>query len=451
MPIYVFRCGCGVRFEHLAAMTDIRRTGLPRVRRGHPQGAGRLLARRPGGRRGCRRNRCHRPGAGSTTAAPSTSTGCAAPGSSGRSWRSATRRSPATSGRSWRTRAATKRSRCGWATRCSERVMDTGTDTGTGNRRAVRQAARPVAEQPVAARASERGVRVDYPTRRSLADPGNDGETAARPSSRRRSAGRPARAVDGPVRFDAASRAMWSADASNYRRVPIGVVAPRDVADVEAALSVCRAHDVPVLPVGARTSIAGQAVNTAVVLDFMHLNRILEIDPDARTARVEPGVICDALRDAAAPHGLTFGPDPSTHNRCTLGGMIGNNACGSHSVAWGKTVDNVDGARRAHLPRASGCRWRAAAPAPIPDALRRAGRAGRRRRPRRLPRPHPPRLRLQPGPAAARAGRPGQGAGRDRGHVRGADRRRRSGWSSRRPRGRWPCSASPTPTPRPTT
>ena len=151
------------------------------------------------------------------------------------------------------------------------------------------------------------------------------------------------RAVDGTVRFDAASRAMWSADASNYRRVPIGVVRPRDVADVEAALSVCRAHDVPVLPVGARTSIAGQAVNTAVVLDFMPVNRILVIDPDAVTARVEPGVVCDAVRDAAAPHGLTFGPDPSTHNRCTLGGMIGNNACGSHSVAWGKTVDNVVG------------------------------------------------------------------------------------------------------------
>jgi FAD/FMN-containing dehydrogenase/Fe-S oxidoreductase len=151
------------------------------------------------------------------------------------------------------------------------------------------------------------------------------------------------RTVGGEVRFDRAHRAMWSADASNYRRVPIGVVSPRDDADVEAALAVCRAHDVPVLPVGARTSIAGQAVNTAVVLDFTrHLNRILEIDPDARTARVQPGVVLDHLRDAAAPHGLTFGPDPSTHNRCTLGGMIGNNACGSHSVAWGKTVDNVE-------------------------------------------------------------------------------------------------------------
>ncbi|MCF7552963.1 FAD-binding and (Fe-S)-binding domain-containing protein [Pseudonocardia sp. WMMC193] len=150
------------------------------------------------------------------------------------------------------------------------------------------------------------------------------------------------RVVGGEVRFDPAHRAMWSADASNYRKVPIGVVRPRDAADVEAALAVCREHQVPVLPRGAGTSIAGQAVNTAVVLDFTrHMNRILEIDPEARTARVEPGVICDQLRDAAAPHGLTFGPDPSTHNRCTIGGMIGNNACGSHSVAWGKTVDNT--------------------------------------------------------------------------------------------------------------
>ena len=150
-----------------------------------------------------------------------------------------------------------------------------------------------------------------------------------------------ARAVRGSVRFDTATRAMWSADASNYRRVPIGVVTPRDAEDVEAAIAVCRAHEVPLLPVGARTSIAGQAVNTAVVLDFSRMSSIVAIDPEARTARVQPGVVLDALRDAARPHGLTFGPDPSTHNRCTLGGMIGNNACGSHSVAWGKTVDNV--------------------------------------------------------------------------------------------------------------
>ena len=180
------------------------------------------------------------------------------------------------------------------------------------------------------------------------------------------------RVVDGPVRFDAASRAMWSADASNYRRVPIGVVRPRDVADVEAAVSVCREHDVPVLPVGARTSIAGQAVNTAVVLDFMHLNRILEIDPEARTARVEPGVVCDAVRDAAAPYGLTFGPDPSTHNRCTIGGMIGNNACGSHSVAWGKTVDNVVGLDVLTY-RGSPITLTESGTGPVPDALRALG------------------------------------------------------------------------------
>jgi FAD/FMN-containing dehydrogenase/Fe-S oxidoreductase len=150
-----------------------------------------------------------------------------------------------------------------------------------------------------------------------------------------------ARAVRGTVRFDTGTRAMFSADASNYRRVPIGVVTPRDAEDVEAAVAVCRAHNAPVLPVGARTSIAGQAVNTAVVLDLSRMNTIIGIDPEARTARVQPGVVLDALREAARPHGLTFGPDPSTHNRCTLGGMIGNNACGSHSVAWGKTVDNV--------------------------------------------------------------------------------------------------------------
>jgi FAD/FMN-containing dehydrogenase/Fe-S oxidoreductase len=180
-------------------------------------------------------------------------------------------------------------------------------------------------------------------------------------------------AIGGEVRLDAAHRAMYSADASNYRRVPLGVVAPRDAADVEAALAVCRAHDVPVLPVGARTSIAGQAVNVAVVLDFtQHMNRIVAIDPEARTARVQPGVICDAVRDAGRPHGLTFGPDPSTHNRCTLGGMIGNNACGSHSVAWGKTVDNVVGldvvtyrGERLALGPATG--------GPIPDRLRALG------------------------------------------------------------------------------
>jgi FAD/FMN-containing dehydrogenase/Fe-S oxidoreductase len=151
-----------------------------------------------------------------------------------------------------------------------------------------------------------------------------------------------AREVQGEVRFDSASRGAFAADASNYRHVPVGVVQPVSTDDVLATIGICRRHDVPVLPRGAATSIGGQAVNEAVVIDFSrHLRSVLSIDPEARAARVQPGVVLDDLRAAAAAHGLTFGPDPSTHNRCTLGGMIGNNACGSHSVAWGKTVDNV--------------------------------------------------------------------------------------------------------------
>ncbi|MFE1360301.1 FAD-binding and (Fe-S)-binding domain-containing protein [Streptomyces harbinensis] len=146
----------------------------------------------------------------------------------------------------------------------------------------------------------------------------------------------------GEVEFDAAARALTTMDASNYRRVPVGVVAPYDADDVAAALAVCRAHGVPVVARGGGTSIAGQATGVGVVLDFTrHMNRVLALDADARTAVVQPGVVCDTLRDAAAPHGLTFGPDPSTHSRCTIGGMIGNNSCGSHSVAWGTTADNV--------------------------------------------------------------------------------------------------------------
>ncbi|TXR96062.1 FAD-binding oxidoreductase [Streptomyces sp. col6] len=149
-------------------------------------------------------------------------------------------------------------------------------------------------------------------------------------------------AVRGEVAFDATARALTTMDASNYRRVPLGVVAPRDAADITAALAVCRAHGVPVVPRGGGTSIAGQATGTGVVLDLTrHLRSVVELDPASRTAVVQPGTVLDDLRAAAAPHGLTFGPDPSTHSRCTLGGMIGNNSCGSHSVAWGTTADNI--------------------------------------------------------------------------------------------------------------
>ncbi|MFJ8075504.1 FAD-binding and (Fe-S)-binding domain-containing protein [Streptomyces sp. NPDC096176] len=149
-------------------------------------------------------------------------------------------------------------------------------------------------------------------------------------------------AVGGEVDFSAAARALTTMDASNYRRVPVGVVAPRDADDVAAALEVCRRHGVPVVPRGGGTSIAGQATGTGVVLDFTrHMNTILHVDPEAGTALVQPGVVLDRLQHAVRPHGLVFGPDPSTHSRCTLGGMIGNNSCGAHSVAWGTTADNV--------------------------------------------------------------------------------------------------------------
>ncbi|GDY30481.1 FAD-binding and (Fe-S)-binding domain-containing protein [Gandjariella thermophila] len=148
--------------------------------------------------------------------------------------------------------------------------------------------------------------------------------------------------ISGDVRADAGTRAAYATDASNYRHVPRAVVLPRDAEDMAAVVAVCAEHGVPVTHRGAGTSIAGQACGAGVVVDgSRYLDRILDLDPDARTARVQPGVVLDDLRAAAAPHGLTFGPDPSTHSRCTLGGMIGNNSCGSHSVAWGTTADNV--------------------------------------------------------------------------------------------------------------
>lgn len=149
--------------------------------------------------------------------------------------------------------------------------------------------------------------------------------------------------IAGEVRFDTGSRAAYSADASNYRQVPIGVVIPKTAEDIIAAVAVCREFGVPLLPRGGGTSQNGQCVNVAVVIDTSkHLNRVLEVDPQAMTARVEPGTVCDALRDAAERHALTFGPDPATHSRCTLGGMIGNNSCGAHSVMAGKTVENIE-------------------------------------------------------------------------------------------------------------
>src|SRR5947209_3042405 len=135
--------------------------------------------------------------------------------------------------------------------------------------------------------------------------------------------------IEGEIRFDKGSRALYATDASNYRQVPIGVVIPKSIDDVIAAVAVCRRYGAPILARGGGTSLAGQCCNVAVVFDFTkHLNRILEIDPHQKRARVQPGVVLDWLRDGAGRHGLTFGPDPATHSHTTIGGLIGNNSCG---------------------------------------------------------------------------------------------------------------------------
>jgi FAD/FMN-containing dehydrogenase/Fe-S oxidoreductase len=151
------------------------------------------------------------------------------------------------------------------------------------------------------------------------------------------------RNLRGDVRFDNGSRALYATDGSNYRQVPIGIVLPRDNNDVVAAVSICREHGAPLLCRGGGTSLAGQCCNVAVVLDFSkYMAEILELDPNRRIARVQPGVILDHLRAAAEKHKLTFGPDPASHSRCTIGGMVGNNACGVHSVMAGKTDENIE-------------------------------------------------------------------------------------------------------------
>ena len=151
------------------------------------------------------------------------------------------------------------------------------------------------------------------------------------------------REVDGEVRFDTSSRALWASDASNYRIVPLGVVLPRSKEGLIAAVATCAAHGVAVIARGGGTSTGGQAVGPGVVIDCSrYLDHVVSIDPERRLATVEPGIILDSLQKVARAHGLAFGPDPSTHDRCTLGGMIGNNACGAHSLRFGKTDDNVE-------------------------------------------------------------------------------------------------------------
>lgn len=149
-------------------------------------------------------------------------------------------------------------------------------------------------------------------------------------------------AVSGEVRFDAGSRGLYATDASNYRQVPIGVVIPKSKRDVIETVAACRRFGAPLLSRGGGTSLAGQCCNVAVVIDWSkYLNNIVELNPQQKYARVQPGTVCDTLRNAAKPHTLTWGPDPATHDHCTFGGMLGNNSCGIHAQMAGKAVENV--------------------------------------------------------------------------------------------------------------
>ncbi len=150
-------------------------------------------------------------------------------------------------------------------------------------------------------------------------------------------------ALGDAVHFDTAHQAVYASEASNYRQIPIGVVTPKNTEQFIQGIAICHRNKAPILMRGGGTSMNGQTVNHAVVFDISkYCNHILELDPVAGTALVEPGVICDSLRDAAEVYGLTFAPDPSTHSRCTLGGMVANNSCGAHSVMAGKTLENTE-------------------------------------------------------------------------------------------------------------
>ncbi len=152
------------------------------------------------------------------------------------------------------------------------------------------------------------------------------------------------RAGVGDVDGSALARALYASDASLYRLPPLAVARPRHRDEVDAALAVCRELGIPLTPRGAGTSIAGNAVGPGLVLDLQrHLGRVLFVDPEAATAVVEAGAVHARLQEAARPHGLRFGPDPSTHTRCTVGGMVGNNACGARALGYGRTSDNVLG------------------------------------------------------------------------------------------------------------
>jgi FAD/FMN-containing dehydrogenase/Fe-S oxidoreductase len=182
--------------------------------------------------------------------------------------------------------------------------------------------------------------------------------------------------IQGEVRFDSGSRALYATDGSNYRQVPIGVTCPRNAADVEAIVTACRRYGAPVLSRGGGTSLAGQCCNVAVVMDFSkYMYEVLEIDPDRRLGRVQPGAVLDSLRNAAEVYHLTFGPDPATHNHCTLGGMVGNNSCGIHAQMAGRTADNI---HELEILTYDGCRMRVGrtTEAELESIIQQGGRRG---------------------------------------------------------------------------
>ena len=150
------------------------------------------------------------------------------------------------------------------------------------------------------------------------------------------------KALEGEVRFDPYSRAIYSTDASIYQIEPLGVVMPRSKEDVIATVELARRYGVPILPRGGGTSLAGQTVGRAIVIDMSkYMNNILEVNTEERWARVQPGIVLEELNHRIRDTGLFFTPDPATSNRSNVGGAIGNNSCGSHSIVYGKTVDQV--------------------------------------------------------------------------------------------------------------
>jgi len=207
--------------------------------------------------------------------------------------------------------------------------------------------------------------------------PGGSPQLSAFPRDRANILAKELRAViQGEVRFDDGSRALYAVDGSNYRQVPIGVVIPKTIDDVVQTVALARRHGAPILARGGGTSLAGQCCNVAVVMDFSkYLNRIEELNPEGKYAWVQPGVVLDHLRNRANQHHLTFGPDPSTHEYCNLGGMIGNNSCGVHSILAGRTVDNI---LELEVLTYDGLRMRVGptSPAECEEIIRQGGRRG---------------------------------------------------------------------------